>query len=330
MAAELPAALALHHLTVSACCRVKPASDSRRFTERDTFECKMTEHSVAVHNVRRDAKMTVMASRLLKHELPKDSDQRLAMLRQNSGSLPLFSRYQAGECERVWLELQSLGPLVREDPYAADALAVAYETMARARANAERLARRLGEIRYDFYSGPRPVEGAILRPPDATAWEQILDLEERAGPLPLSIRAWFAVGGHVELTGVHPALSFIAGAAPGMSAIEEARVFSDPVVIYGVSDAAKCFEYTGRICFSDCASVKAQCNDGGDPYTLLLHTAGADCLIHGFLDKTKPITFVQYVRRAFIWGGFPGFAEARWTRFSPPELESLREGLLPV
>jgi hypothetical protein len=117
---------------------------------------------------------------------------------------------------------------------------------------------------------------------------------------------------------VHPRLSFISGASRERSLLEQDLIFTGPIVICGVEDAGKCARYAGSVCFSDCDSVKANSHDGGDPYPLMMHTAGADCLVHGFLNVVYKITFVQYLRRAFAWGGFPGFAEPKMGRVSPP------------
>jgi hypothetical protein len=54
-----------------------------------------------------------------------------------------LERYQAGEHEQVWAELYALGTAVREEPLYGDALAVARETMRRARYNIETLIPRL-------------------------------------------------------------------------------------------------------------------------------------------------------------------------------------------
>jgi len=70
--------------------------------------------------------------------------------------------------------------------------------MTRARANIETIARRLQELGYQFYSWNKPVAEPVLRRPAESEWPGILSLEEDAGPLPLSIRAWFAIGGQVE------------------------------------------------------------------------------------------------------------------------------------
>jgi len=61
-----------------------------------------------------------------------------------------LERYRQGECENVWAELAALGGQVRQQPLALDALAVARETMTRARANMELLVQRLNTLGYRF------------------------------------------------------------------------------------------------------------------------------------------------------------------------------------
>jgi hypothetical protein len=62
-----------------------------------------------------------------------------------------LDRYMHGECEQVWEELVALGDHVRaEESLHADALAVARETMRRARANIEVLISRLQRLGYVF------------------------------------------------------------------------------------------------------------------------------------------------------------------------------------
>jgi hypothetical protein len=267
-------------------------------------------------------------SDLLKLNIPTQREARLARLRAHTAELPFFERYEAGDREGAWADLQALGVRVREDPYAADALAVSFETMARVRANVETIARRLIQMGYLFFHNTNPVAKPVLHPPAESALSQVLRIEEEVGPLPLSIRAWFQIGGEVDLTGVHPRLSFIRGQTSERTALEWDLVFSDPLVIYGVESASKCVEHMGVVGFSDCASVKADSHDGGDPYTLLLGSAGADCLIHGY--HPEEFTFVQYLRQAFEFGGFPGFANPKWTAHRPSELDVLKKGLLPI
>lgn len=67
------------------------------------------------------------------------------------GIVPTFhDRYRAGEHQQVWSELVSLGEAVRQEPTYADAVAVARETMRRARTNIETLINRLHALGYRF------------------------------------------------------------------------------------------------------------------------------------------------------------------------------------
>ena len=61
-----------------------------------------------------------------------------------------YDRYQGGEHAAVWTDLLALGKGVHEEPIYSDALAVARETMSRARTNIETLIVRLDEIGYRF------------------------------------------------------------------------------------------------------------------------------------------------------------------------------------
>jgi hypothetical protein len=61
-----------------------------------------------------------------------------------------FSRYQQGDCQKVWHELYTLGPKVHQSDVYVDAWAVAIETMKRVRHNIEILIPRLEEFGYEF------------------------------------------------------------------------------------------------------------------------------------------------------------------------------------
>lgn len=62
----------------------------------------------------------------------------------------MYDRYMTGDRVGVWKELIGLKGAVRTEPYAADALAVAYETMRRVRENAQTLVERLHGLGYRF------------------------------------------------------------------------------------------------------------------------------------------------------------------------------------
>jgi hypothetical protein len=107
---------------------------------------------------RRDRPSTLFAAKL-----PNDAIERLHALRTHAaGKLPLYDRYVAGQHTAVWSELMAQRAAVRSEPLAADALAVAYETMSRVEQNIRALVLRLGEIGYKFTTS----EGARRRVKD--------------------------------------------------------------------------------------------------------------------------------------------------------------------
>ncbi len=139
---------------------------------------------------------------VFERELPLAIQGRLGVLREhNRGSLPLLDRYLAGEHQEVWRDLLALGDAVREDPHAADALAVAYETMGRVEANVRTVSGRLTQLGFSKSDGP------LHAPPRLSVDSQIRQLEKAAGTLPLSLRAFYEIVGAVDWMGKHPQLS---------------------------------------------------------------------------------------------------------------------------
>jgi hypothetical protein len=108
----------------------------------------------------------------------------------------VLERYVQGECEQVWDELVALGDQVQAEPLHADALAVARETMWRARANIETLVPRLQRLDYKFgYDWLEPDERAsvenhppLFASPGPDAQARLAELERLAGGIPLSLR----------------------------------------------------------------------------------------------------------------------------------------------
>ena len=113
-----------------------------------------------------------------------------------------LERYRRGECEQVWAELLVLGKQVREPRLYDEAVAVARETMTRARNNIEMLVPRLTSLGYRFAYPDR-----VFVPADEEFRRLVTDVERRVGPLPLSLRAWCEVVGEVNFMGSHPKLS---------------------------------------------------------------------------------------------------------------------------
>ncbi len=216
-----------------------------------------------------------------------------------------LARYQSGEREQVWAELTALGQQVRQEHILPDALAVSYETMRRVKHNAEAIAARLKSIRYRFDYDPEDERSyafdAPYYPPSPNAIEQVAELESLAGPLPLSLRAWYEIGGSINFLGSHDLWP---------------DAYTDPLVIYPVevtlteySDwqemvADEGLEEVGPFSIPIAPDFYHK-NDtsGGGPYSIEMPSLSADAM----LNEWHEANFVEYLRECFRWGGFPGF-----------------------
>jgi hypothetical protein len=266
---------------------------------------------------------------ILSAELPSGHERRIAFLRAQAGSLPYLDRYLAGEHEQVWKELVALGADALDEAHAADALAVAFETMHRVEANVRLLTERLDALGYRF----RPLdssEGLLSRlfgggssaprphiPPAADVPQSIAELEgEVGGPIPLSLRAFYEIVGSVDFSGEHREI------APRGSDLTP-----DPLFVYGARDACDSLEEQDEdllmVCVAPDALHKANIS-GGDAYSVALPAPAVDAPLE---YEPHEVTFVEYLRIAILrWGGFPGWEEAGE---APPEaLDRLREGLI--
>jgi hypothetical protein len=118
----------------------------------------------------RTAKKKSRPSEILSAELPLAVEARLEMLRGHAGgTLPWLDAYVAGQHKEVWSALQSQGPAVRQDPQAADALAVASETMRRVAHNVRIVIGRLKGMGYRFGDPEAPSSVKVAIGPGATS-----------------------------------------------------------------------------------------------------------------------------------------------------------------
>lgn len=90
-----------------------------------------------------------------------------------------LARYLAGDHERVWDELFSLGPSVFEQPLYDDAVAVVRETMRRVRANVEQLIVRLIRIGFTFGYDHR-IQQTLSEQTHAGLWQDFLEARQWA------------------------------------------------------------------------------------------------------------------------------------------------------
>jgi hypothetical protein len=252
--------------------------------------------------------------------------------------MPTFlERYVSGECVEVWDDLASLGESVRHEFYYADAVAVATETMRRARHNVELLIQRLADAGYRFV--PATVEddptkkaeiaatlklpplknSAVFDPPGNQTASQLKKIETKAGgPMPIALRAWYEQVGGVSLLGSHPVIN-----------PRDHQIPADPLAVAPLIEIIETMGFfeseDGVLLCLAADDLHKEGVSGGDPYMILIPNRGAD---PEFLYEWHETTFVNYLRIAFKWGGFPG-----WERDKNPPREAiarLTEGLLPI
>jgi hypothetical protein len=251
-----------------------------------------------------------------------------------------LERYLAGEYEPVWAELLALGAQVRGALVYADALAVARETMRRARHNIEVLIPRFEAVGYhlgyawveerwrSFATGQPPAFAA----PKADALERIVELETLAGPLPLALRAWYETVGAVNLV----------GAAPQQWHLDER---ADPLYVYPIEDALA--EYADWNAAHTTWALDKTLDKSYDPgpfrvpiapdylhkynisggmwYHIVLPNPAVDAPLKA---ERHGVMFVEYLRICFRWGGLPGLD--RFPTVPASALAVLTRELLPL
>jgi hypothetical protein len=201
--------------------------------------------------------------------------------------------------------------------------------------------------------GPLENPEVWTRPNRETA--QVLDRFEGTigGPLPLSLRIWCEEVGAVSLMGRHPVVCHRAGS--GAIEISDAVLtrtgarfvnrnggarrdppLSDPLVVT---------PYFGE--WEEMAEVCMDAEDDGEPERLeemslapdRYHKANysggepygmrvPDAAVDGVFTDANGLLFVDYLRLAFRWGGFPGWAN--YPDRPQLELNYLAEDLLPI
>jgi hypothetical protein len=244
-----------------------------------------------------------------------------------------LERYLSGEHERVWDDLVTLGAAVRDEPAYTDALAVARETMRRARHNIEVLIARLTALGYEFgyrwlvgrerFSLAQLDELERHSPrqtmPTPETRHQIDELERRAGILPISLRTFFEVVGGVNLVGQHPEWGDY-----GLAALQ-------------IESAGQLLELDDWGHWTDDKDDLGNCNlpiapdehqryfVSGNLNTVHLPAAGADAALDGEWHHT---TFIGYMRICCRWGGLPGLE--RSSKLPAYELGLLTPDLLPL
>jgi hypothetical protein len=249
-----------------------------------------------------------------------------------------LARYQSGECQAVCRELAHQGAEVYSPSILPDATGVASEIVDRSYRNLCHLLKRLNGLGYLF----QHPEDALVEasPKDVAAIETI---ESSMGRLPLLARKWYERIKSVDFSQLETQL-FTKNDSLG-SPVSGLGLHT-PLVFLSLP---KCLSLQEQI-RSQAASIGDDLSDfkqflplgawasNSNPKGFMLPSPAFDAEF--FNDGAGPIYFVEDLRNAFQWGGFPrwrlllsGKKQAHPLRHIPAFetiLPILRDGLKPI
>ena len=152
--------------------------------------------------------------------------------------------------------------------------------------------------------------------------ERIHRIAKAAGEMPISLRTWYKVIGGTNLTGSHPDISPIG--------VKSDALFVAPLDF--VLDAFRAWEddewelgLPFQVPIAPDSEVKAGASPTTPMISIALPAPQMDFIIEAGAQQR---TFVENLRHAFEWAGFPGYAELPG---QPPELvRLLMARMLPI
>lgn len=264
-------------------------------------------------SLRRDPHLGWSARNVLRLVEPGTIKAKLSEARQREGprlvrrhsaaSGDLLARYRAGEHAAVWNELRAHEAIAGD--CRAEALAVATETMTRVACCADLLAERLARRGWTalwgtFHCMPSPGDAAIIH-----------DIEQFTGaPLPPSLLAFWNTVGGIDFVWNYENEKPAPDLGPDLAMVE-----MDPLCVGPPAHMKDLLaEWEERRSKVD-PDLDDPCNldlapdhhhkaniSGGSPYGVELPYLGADPI---FVHEEHGLPFVDYLRLAFRWGGFP-------------------------
>jgi len=159
------------------------------------------------------------------------------------------------------------------------------------------------------------------------------ELDAIAGPLPLSLRAWYTEVGAVNFYGSYPGWTRFMKMPKEVSAYRDRYLMSecDPLQVC-VLDAARMRDLRnlhaqGRLHqfeFAEDPYFKVYTGGSSTPFAFAVPKPTMDDTLEGYEPK---LTFVEYLRLCLRWAGFPGMAQ--WKDPPVGELAFVTEDLIP-
>lgn len=240
-----------------------------------------------------------------------------------------YHRYQQGFYQEVYDELLAMHEHVFEDSTYEEALLVARTMMKRVRHNIELLIPRLQLMEYHFGEGLSESaeeaayweqEAPIYQTPTSETPSLVAQLEQSAGTLPLTLKCCYEEVGNVNFVGTFP-----------LSENRRERIAQgsllDPLFLYSVKMALTIgeddWDATNDISIAPDRFFKYRYSGSGS-YSIKAPCKRFDAPLEGY--EVPDITFVNYLRLCFRWGGFPGLEKTN--SLTPEQLAFLTQDLL--
>jgi hypothetical protein len=250
-------------------------------------------------------------------------------------------RYRAGQHVVVWQELIALGAAVRQEPLLSEATTVCKEIVRRAEINLHILHRRLLDLGYEF-AEPE----AALKVAAEDAARRVEEFEGEFGTIPIVARIWYTTLESVNFCQADRQRAYLKGGFPP-SGPDIYGLGSHPVLYFQSLERSREQLKTLKAEHEHYAKEARELGHeyhptefgfhlflGGwasncDPKGFALPCNGVDGVI--FNDGGGDAYFVDELRKAFQWGGFPFWA---WSLdkpkfYSPMEYRPNFEKLLP-
>jgi len=218
--------------------------------------------------------------------------------------MTLLSRYEVGDFEAVWQELRSHTRL--DGTFRAEVLEVAEAAMKRVARNADMPAERLSGYGLNPLAPEFTPLRAKPRQDDVGVFARI---EEISGaPIPPTLLTFWKVVGGINLVWDYRSEEPVPdlGVALPMDEMDPLCVDAPSVVIdeieeWEIHEGNRAF----RIYLAPDDLHKTNVS-GGPPYAILVPFDGADPV---FANERHELPFLDYLRLAFKWAGFPGLED---------------------
>lgn len=217
----------------------------------------------------------------------------------------LLARYQAGEFDAVWREVRTY-PNV-DGPLRDEVIDVAEATMRRVATNADMLAHRLHARGWRALSAE--VSDLRTKPSskDKAVFARIVEISGK--PVPPSLLAFWRIVGGINFVWDYRASSVVPniGIDLPIDEMDPLYVAAPKAITYLFEEwederSEGIVEEEFRIDLAPDYLHKANIS-GGMPYAIVVPCPGADPI---FAYERHNLPFVDYLRLAFRWAGFPG------------------------